>query len=393
MAMNFNVGKINEIETEEENETPKKSTNDNDFKKRIILIGGIIIGGFIVLLVILWIASLFTTRSYSYEEIEKILKESAISYFDDHKKNLPNDEDQLVEINASTLASYEYMKDMSEYTKEGTTCTGKVVVQKVGDEFSYTPYLSCGKDYVTKNLYQVITKETVDVDDGLYKVGNEYIFRGENINNYLKLDEELWRIVKVTSDNRIVLVLDGKYTDGYSWDNRYNQDNKYNAGINDYKASRIRTYLDEVYKDNSDYKILSVDDRTKLSKFDLCIGKRSTAETTKDNTVECGTILNDQKMGLLTVSDYINASLDVNCTNTINRSCQNYNYLGAADFDWWLATAVDNNTNGVYIVTDSGAVEEEVSAAYASVRPIIYLNEDVLFKSGKGTEEKPYKIK
>ena len=100
-----------------------------------------------------------------------------------------------------------------------------------------------------------------------------------------------------------------------------------------------------------------------------------------------------QKLGLLTVSDYINASMDSNCTTATSRACQNYNYL-AIDTSWWLGTAVNEETNSeVFMVNSNGTVESTSASNYAYIRPVVYLNSRVLYASGKGTEENPYKIR
>ena len=47
--------------------------------------------------------------------------------------------------------------------------------------------------------------DIVTSGDGLYSRGGAYYFRGEYVNNYVKMDNSLWRIVKVTSDDNVVL--------------------------------------------------------------------------------------------------------------------------------------------------------------------------------------------
>lgn len=394
MNKDDNIDKVDSLEMSAEEEKTTSNNNDKkELKKKMIMLMGIILGGFILILLILAIFSLFSSKSYSYDDLEKVLKNAAVSYFKDNKKSLPNSDDQTVEIDSSVLIASEYMKEFSEYRSDADSCSGKVIVQKSDDTYSYTPYLTCGDDYITEALYQVITKKTVNTGAGLYKVANSYVYRGEEVNNYVKLDNALWRIVRVTADKKIELVLNSDYNYSYPWDDRYNNESGYNSGNNDYSASRIKSYLGSIYKDNDEGTyILSANDRTKLAKFSLCIGKRTSDSTDKEGTVECSNKVNDQKIGLLTVSDYINASLDSNCINSTSYSCQNYNYL-VTDFDWWLATAVEGSTDNVFAVDSRGVVVEESASAYMSVRPVIYLNDTNLFKSGTGTAKKPYRIK
>ena len=390
--MEFKIA--NENKNDDNVEDTKKNVNNDELKKRMKKMAIYIMGGFVILMVILAILSLFTKKNYSYDDIETILKNSAIDYFSDHKKNLPVNANQIVEITDKTLTSSEYMKSLDEYVKSGVSCSGKVVVRKVDNNYSYIPYLDCGSSYSSKPLYTALTKKVVTSGDGIYKTNDGYVFRGENVNNYVQLDKSLWRVVKINSDNSIVLLLNGSYSFGYSWDDRYNKELDYNAGINDYKASRIKSYLNDIYNDNDeDDAILSKSDRLRLVKFNLCIGSRSTGEASKDNSLECSQTVADQKIGLLTVSDYMNASLDASCDSSISYSCQNYNYLATADSDWWLGTSVYGTTDEVFSVGDVGVINNESASSYADIRPIVSLSNTTFISGGKGTKNNPYKLK
>ena len=112
MGTKFNVGSFNAINTDIENKPKKnssKSSND-DFKKKLLILGGIILGGAIILFLVLFLISTFFPKSYSYDEIENIMKNAAVNYFEDHPKKLPASLNQMVEIDVETLAASEYMK-------------------------------------------------------------------------------------------------------------------------------------------------------------------------------------------------------------------------------------------------------------------------------------------
>ena len=64
-----------------------------------------------------------------------------------------------------------------------------------------------------------------------------------------------------------------------------------------------------------------------------------------------------------------------------------------SSYSWWLVTAVSDVTNYVYGVNSTGVVEDSTAASYMRPRAVVMLDKNVLFKSGKGTYEKPYKIK
>ena len=405
MNSNFNMVKKPKkeevFEDEEENlleEEAKKNERNNLARKRMFKMMGLIVIGMIILLGVLYILSLFQKKDYSYSKIEKILEDAAISYFKDNPSSLPSDEGNIVEIDASNLITAEKMQDLSYYTKEGVTCSASVQVEKTSSEYLYTPFLNCGENYTTEELYKKLVKEgnVVSSGYGLYANNGSYAYRGEKVNNYLQLEESLWRIVKITPNNNVVLISESGVLYENIWDNRYNEINKYNSGFNNYSSSRMREYLDKIYNNPSKNKeevLLSNKDKTKLVAYNVCTGKKNGKSTLKDNTEECSEVLQNQKYGLLTLSDYLFASVDSTCYNALSKTCQNYNYLVKKGKSWWLGTGDTDNNSIVYAVSSSGAVSKQVASNSHVVRPVIYLNSKVLYKSGNGTKEKPYKIK
>ncbi len=405
MNSNFNMvkkPKKEEVIEEEEETLLEEEIEDKNkvlsARKRMYKMMGIIIFGTIILLVILYICSMFIKKDYSYTEIEKIVKDAAISYFKDNPNSLPTEEGNIVEIDASNLVVAEKMKDLGEYTKEGVVCSATVQVEKSGDQFLYTPYLNCGDKYTTEELYKRLIKDENIVNSGygLYQNNGAYHYRGEKVDNYLQLDETLWRIVKITANNNIVLISNDGITYEQPWDNRFNERNKFTSGFNNYSSSRVKEYLDKVYSNPVEEKgeiLLSDKDKSKLVSYNLCTGKRDANSTAKDNSLECTEVLQNQKYGLLTLSDYLYASIDSSCQNAATKTCQNYNYLVKKGKSWWLLTGDTIDDSIVYAVKESGAVSRQMASNYHTIRPVIYLNSKVLYKSGDGTLEKPFKIK
>ena len=405
MGINFNIvkkpkEKDDDLEELEEDDS-SSSSSGYDPKKKMFRFMGIIVGIMIVILIILFVVSSLSNKApstYTYSEIENILENAAKDYFKDHADRLPQDSDYTVDVDAADLAADGKMNDLSEYpTKDGVVCTGSVTVQMEEDDYLYSPVLNCGDKYATVLFTNKVVddNEVVTSGDGLYTRGGEYVFRGENVNNYVKLDKSLWRIVKITTDDSVVLI--NEEGAGYTtpWDNRYNDEKKYDAGINNYSVSRVKDYLDQVYKTpdkSQNQDILSKKDKARLVEYNLCIGKKSFKSEDKKNTDECKQLLRDQKYGLLTLSDFLYASVDPNCKSAETKTCKNYNYL-VIKGDWWLMTAPNENSYEVYEVKRNGMVEKVYASNYALARPVIKLNSNVLFKSGKGTLQKPYKVR
>ena len=133
-------------------------------------------------------------------------------------------------------------------------------------------------DYVEGNtLYDIISN--LNDKDGLYKQNNTYIYKGNNVNNYLSYDGKVYRILKVDEYGKIYLLLDEMsdvisdtnvegYINSYYNDN-YLENSKNNIisidmlKYSDYMNSYIddETYIninnDIWLKDNKNYKVLS----------------------------------------------------------------------------------------------------------------------------------------
>ena len=351
----------------------------------------------VILVVVLFVLSLFTPKKKNHIQVEDIMKSAATKYYNQNSSELPKVNGGTVEISVKKLSNLKYMKDISKYLKDDS-CTGKVVVENNDDSYVYIPYLDCGSKYKTTELFREITKNDniVTTGNGLYRSGHEYIYKGDAETNYVSINNNLWRIVKVTYDNEVMLIKQDKLTTSlFQWDNRYNSEKKSNLGINEFKLSRMKDILDELYdkeyKQNG--KLFTNSDKQHIVSHNYCIGKREVEASSMDNSIECSEQTEKIKMGLLTVSDFINASLDSNCNNTISRSCQNYNYLVLKRTAWWLITAPSNASYKVFVVNSTGFIEAVNASNIKAVRPVIYLNSKTMYKSGSGTQEDPYILK
>ena len=365
---------------------------NSSFAKKILLYLGIIIGIIVLVVAGIFIYRLIVGNTKSYTELEKMMENSAKNYFQKFDTLLPINIEEEISVSDSQLVEAEFMKPLSKYTKKGVTCTGEVRVRKVNDNsFSYRGYLDCGKDYVTIELFSKLIEDGQKFKNdrsGLYQMDTEYVYRGDNPNNYLKFAGKNWRIVKITEDNKIMIIQIGK-TDNVVWDDRYNTEYGNSNGINDYSVSRIRSTLEKMYNDS---KYLSANDITKLSPYSLCIGKRSRFDSYEDIGIECSERYDNQYIGLLPLSDYIRASLDENCKGYDSAaSCSNYNYFSLYEDAWWTITGNKNASNRVFKIDRS--VQNVLASTMGRIRPVLMLNQDVMYKSGTGTQDNPYTIR
>ena len=392
--MNENKGKEVISNTNNQTNNPKPVKDNKDMKKKLMRMMLIVVGVLVVFLIIILIMSFFKNGYKTYEEIEQDLKNAAIEYYEVQSGLLPREEGETITVRANTLADAELMKPLSEL-REGENCSGRVEVTKVGDNIIYTPYLECGDNYTTKELYKAVLEQGIVISgNGLYDLNGEKVYRGDDVNNYVSLDNAIYRIVKVTPDNKLLLILNEvDSTLSSYYDDRYNPAKRFNSGFNDYRISRIKEFLDDLYSSKNDIKILSKNDKEKLASFNLCIGKRNATETNNTNAIECSDVLENQMIGLLIASDYMNASLDANCKATTDKSCQNYNYLRLKETEWWLLTGNAANDYEAYVVKSNGYIDINTTSGYKKIRPTIMLNNNVMIKSGNGSASNLFILK
>lgn len=363
--------------------------NLKQINKRLFIYVGIVIVIVVTIIIVMMVMS--GGGKLSYEKIEERLKSGAINYYGEHSDLLPNANGQRVSISAFELEQGNYITSLQKMVKGNAVCSGKVEVTKNGDNYLYSTHLNCGNDYNSAELYSVLTAESnvVTTGNGLYKINDEFVFRGESVNNYVKFGSKIWRIIKIDKTNNIKLIEEEGVKQSEAWDDRYNIERKNNSGINDYKVSRIKDYLTAMFNDE---KYLTDVDRANIAYRDVCIGKRGIESGVNNNSIECATVYESQPISLLQVNEYLNASLDVNCKKTGDSQCQNYNYLSNYSRSWWSLTGDNSNTYKIYKLSSDGVVLSNASSK-AVVRPAIYLSDAIMFVSGNGTSSNPYIVK
>ena len=353
--------------------------------KSYYLLGGTVV----ILIIVILIASCANKNTgSSYEKIEEKMKLAAKNYYDARKNKLPKEDGGVVKVNIGTLVDAELLDEINDPKDETNTCTGYVEVTKVGDDYSYMPFLSCKGNYEPKYLTDVIKNATPDeYGNGVYNLNGEYVYRGKNVNNYLKFDNKLWRIIKIDKDGDIKIVLSEPTEDSYPYDTAYNSEAEDSSGITtDYLKTDIRKTLNDYYKSN-----LSKDAKSKIIKKELCIGGYLLTDEFSYEKECSKKTTTKEYISLLNVSDYQNASLSTQCTTLENRECSNYNYL----FDYKFNSFFINPSaaNSYYILYLSDNVYESYASTELRINPVINITGKSIKKSGNGTEEKPFTIK
>lgn len=367
------------------------------FNKKLIIMLASVIGVVVVLIIVIM---LFTagggTKKLNYDEIEEKILTAGQNYYADNEDKLP--ETGTISLDADTLVSEGYLNDISKYTDENVTCDGTLYVTKNPSGYSYRVKLDCGKEYSTNTLKNKIMNDVVTTGSGLYEVQQVnpnnnsttetvYIYRGDNVNNYVLVGDYYWRIVKAYENGEIAVLGDSALLRDL-WDDRYNVDTNKYRGINEYEVSRLYDTISRevVGADDGYLRIKSL-----ITTHTACIGKRNLDDTSRDGSSECSETLENQYFSLLPAYDYLNASLDTNCNKTRDASCYNYNYLSSDFNQWWTITGVADNTQDVYFV--NGTIGTTYASQTMPVRMYAHLDANTTYVSGSGTHEDPYIVK
>lgn len=362
------------------------------------LIKKLIIGTGIFLLIIIFLMIFISCSSkgkiYSYNEIEKILIQKTKAAYG-KGSNLPG-LNQKIDISIEELVNKGLVKTINEYTQDETTsCSAKVTIYNNNGYYLYEPNINCGEKYKTKTLQETLIKDSlVETGNGLYKVDDEYIFKGDNVKNYIKLNDVLYRIVSINSDGSVRLMENKKNSENTmtTWDDRYNTDKQYNAGINNYSAnglnSRIKDKIHSIYEGST----YTDDVKAYFINKESCIGKRSINELENTGIYECAVKSESYPISILALYEYSRASLDPNCTGFVNSSCTNYNYFTSISNGFWTLTADKDTSYKAYKIS-SGSVMISNASNPAYLLIVININGNTVINSeGNGSENNPYII-
>lgn len=366
---------------------PNLKKIDKKLMARIILVTTII---FVVVIAIIIIKLIIGNRM-GYDRIEDKMIEAAKEYFSDDEKGIQKFKkigEQEITVTTDTLIDAGYLKNLDKLVpNKEVECKGKVVVKMNNNYPLYSPYLDCKDAYKSKTLAEIVTADVVENGSGLYKVGEEYVFRGEFVNNYVEFADKTWLILRVRENGNIRMI-ETTRREKIVWDDRYNLEITANTGINDFNVSRIKDYLIALYENDEEFTDY---DRSYIAPSNLCIGKRSKDETINDGSVECSTVVENWLIGLIQANEFAIPSLDANCRKITDRSCNNYNYLTSLYSSYWSITPGSEHTDKVYRLNPDPYAASAASSA--SVRAVVEIDGNSIYVKGDGTEDNPYIFK
>ena len=350
--------------------------------KKMIKTFGVLLGVLVIIFIVLFIFMSIAGSKVGNTQLVNVIENAAKRYYASHESELPSI-DASAKITTDKLIADKYMKPFDKITAN-TNCKGEVTIYNNGGEYLYVPSVKCS-EFKTSTIGEVLEEKVVTAGDGLYKNGNIYYYKGEYVDNYIKLGNNTYRIISMEDDK--IKVVDTKLPDEtFTWDNRYNVERgESGLGINDYSKSRLRESINNYYekfeKDIKKYVIMSNWCMDKIDINDTNINKNNCENTISDY------------LGTITPFEYVRMSLDENCNSLYSGACKNYNYFNQMfSKNLWTMTAVSNNSyNAMYIA--SGMIEYRKTYSDYRTAIMFNINNSLIVNTGDGSLNNPYVIK
>ena len=260
-------------------------------------------------------------------------------------------------------------------------------------------------------------------------------YYGANPNNYVRFNNELWRIIGIFGNN--VKLVRSESLGNLSWDSSESSVNN-GYGVNEWSQADLKNYLNTMYyggttvtcygRYNNGTKTCPTNtlDETSKSLIDNHIWNTGAIEyNTRTDTLafysaergnETGKICtggqwcNDTVtrttewtgyIGLPYVTDWAYASSESVCETNMQKKdssnllvCKNNNWMQRNTWAWYLSPSADGSyANYAWAVSGDGYASNYSAANSLVVVPSIYLKSNVLIESGNGTSSNPYILK
>lgn len=307
-----------------------------------------------------------------WETQENNIIEAAKKYMLDNS-NLDEDHVNTICVKVSSLQTAGYLENgkiIDPKTKAEVNKVGYVSIKYNFDTNQYNYYYTaiCTESTIVPIYKSILANENLKVatsGDGLYETTDSYVYRGANPNNYLKIGTTTWRILSIDKESKMVKIINLSGNTSKVWDD--NLITELNSDFN--TGSTYDAFRDSIYV-NSKWSKENID------KLDSALIVKSIEKQSNDY----------QTIGLLTVGEYIDASLNKNCYS--NNSCNSYLSVNK---NYWLLNKTSNDKN--WYVSSANKLENKTPSSndLYDINQVLYLGIDnQLNVSGNGTSSNPY---
>ena len=254
-----------------------------------------------------------------------------------------------------------------------------------------TSYYACmginGNDLATGYLASVFLKDKVVTSgNGLYVDpvdSKRYVFSGTAVNNYIRYAGYDWRIVAIEADGSLKVVYPG-FAETLSWDvsgkdewgscslNNYLA-NTFYTGLPDTSAFVRRTWYTGRLYNTGLLDTVDIIDQERLADYS-------------------GEAEYEGMIGLLSASDYVRASLDVNCRSDVMSTTSCNSWLSAYK-SWFISSdgdATDPTDYKAYYFDNNHRLSTRSVKDEFNVLPTAYFKRTLTIIGGSGTSADPY---
>lgn len=352
---------------------------------------GISLFKFLILFILFFI--IISTLSNIFDNInlkdEKQAQEKIISKA---RKYVKNNEELLNEYFEKDLLEFNLPIDILE--KEdyiSTDINGYIKITK-NSEYNYEIIKYESKN---KSLYSTIidNNKIITEGDGLYintnnKENNlydlKYIFKGNNINNYININSTTYRIIGITDSYNIKAIR-----------------SEYNTNINSYGlGGNINFLLEE--DDLKTVNNLNYLNNELTSKY-FTLGIYNVGYVPFDIKSTIDVVKNEKRnmtitekspnyagyAGLINISDLLNSSLNKKCNMQNIRNCNSYLYELLEKGLITSNTTSNNEDYSIYILTKNG-LNTTINTNFESNKEVVYIKGSIEYLKGNGSISNPY---
>lgn len=379
-------------------------------------------------------------KEKQYNNIVNVIENAAKSYYYQTSSG--------TKITLEELANNKYIDPDITNPKTNEKMTGCVIVSKDNgyNTFKYIDESSCekllpGYGKGTKYIKELYKNETERAKNGLKKDNTSDAnirYEGSNPNNYVKFNDELWRIIGVFGDN--IKLIRNEALGDLSWDSSESSINR-GLGVNEWSRSDLKEYLNTMYYGGSAVTCYNeannttttcpaaslnepaktmIDDHTwntgaieYATRTDTIAfynaergsltGKKCTDGVGCNDTVTRTTSWTGY-VALPYTTDWAYASSKVECQTNLQTAsddsssyfkyiCTQSNWMWHSDhlFMWMLSPAVrSSEALAVWYACNNGFVNDMGAYSAFSVFPTIYLKSDIKIVGGTGIKADPY---
>ena len=221
-----------------------------------------------------------------------------------------------------------------------------------------------------KNIKCDNSISSIPNEDGLVKDDDKCIFVGSNPNNYIKFNNDLYRIISIENDNKVKIIKDDSLSNEV-----------YNG--NSWTSSNVREYLINYY-DKLESNI--------TTNGIFYYGDISSQNLVSNIYINNNSRFNTSNIGLLSITEFLKAGV-CDSSNTwdklfSNNPCKQNNWLYNKN-EFWL---INTTRNIPMYITRDGNISYTYEGSKKDVRPVLYLKANLGIVSGNGTKDNPYTI-